>query len=364
MKKGVIITVVIAAVLIILLVLRCEKKKSAANLKAQAGDHEGSSPAKQQNSMPPGIVFEPAGIKNRYCIFLLSVTDKGEKKWLKKYTAVEPSWAEAVFVLKDGGILLLAREYDRQQDFSRPFIMLCAPDGNKISETYLDSTPLEYKLVDNAAVKFDPVKEDDIRDIGYTYEVDRQDGTTLQRYSGMKYYEWGALNLIDRRGAITELSNPEAPGYDYYEMNLLRKKEDGTKLWASSFGGTGFERGYSFDAGQNGDIILAGVTDSYGAGGTDMYLVRVDAKGNSVWSGYYGTQNDESAHAVTSGEKMTAVTGSSCGGKNGCDIILLLIDKDGNTRTIRTFDAGADESAYCISPFEDGYIIAGISGDF
>jgi len=48
----------------------------------------------------------------------------------------------------------------------------------------------------------------------------------------------------------------------------------------------------------DGGLLFAGATNVYSSGGTDMYVLRVDASGQTLWSGIYGTELDESATRI------------------------------------------------------------------
>ncbi len=49
--------------------------------------------------------------------------------------------------------------------------------------------------------------------------------------------------------------------------------------WNKTYGGTGSDLGYSLVQTSDGGYALAGNTNSFGAGGNDFYLVKVDASG-------------------------------------------------------------------------------------
>jgi len=69
-------------------------------------------------------------------------------------------------------------------------------------------------------------------------------------------------------------------GFDAY---LVRTDADGNLQWQKSFGGVGDDAGRSVRQTSDGGYILVGYTTSKGAGGYDIYLVKTDANGNSIW---------------------------------------------------------------------------------
>ncbi|MDP8269144.1 MAG: T9SS type A sorting domain-containing protein, partial [Candidatus Tenebribacter davisii] len=55
----------------------------------------------------------------------------------------------------------------------------------------------------------------------------------------------------------------------------VKTDENGNELWNQSYGGSNYERAYSIQQTIDNGYIVAGVTDSYGSGGEDFWIVRI-----------------------------------------------------------------------------------------
>ncbi len=90
------------------------------------------------------------------------------------------------------------------------------------------------------------------------------------------------------------------------DIYLIRTDADGKKLWEKTYGGDKAEEGLSIALTGDGNLLLAGMTKSFGAGGADAYLVKVDPEGNEIWSQAYGGPLDEmvSVRALADGGFM------------------------------------------------------------
>jgi hypothetical protein len=69
--------------------------------------------------------------------------------------------------------------------------------------------------------------------------------------------------------------------------------------WTYTYGGAEYERCFSLIQLPDSGFVLAGETESYGNGGYDIWLLRLDAVGDSLWSLAIGTEAYEIGRFVS-----------------------------------------------------------------
>jgi hypothetical protein len=69
-------------------------------------------------------------------------------------------------------------------------------------------------------------------------------------------------------------------------------------LWTKTYGGENQELGYSVQQTTDGGYIITGHTMSFGAGGQDVWLVKTDASGDTLWTKAIGGSAQDEGHSV------------------------------------------------------------------
>ncbi|MBA7608096.1 hypothetical protein ES703_15271 [subsurface metagenome] len=116
---------------------------------------------------------------------------------------------------------------------------------------------------------------------------------------------------------------------------LLKTDAQGDTLWTRTFGDGG-EVGEWLDVTSEGGYILAGWTTSFGAGGSDLWLIKTDENGDTLWTRTYGgTGWDRCRHVRQTpdgGYILTGYTDSYGAGLN--DLWLIKTDANGDTLAV------------------------------
>lgn len=116
-------------------------------------------------------------------------------------------------------------------------------------------------------------------------------------------------------GANVDL-NTSSWGLREYHIQVIRVDAAGDTLWTRLLGGAGSDNCSDIIQTSDGGSALLGSTDSFGAGGFDVYLVRMDASGDTLWTRTYGGPHTDFGSEVVEtpeGSYMIVGTTSSFG---------------------------------------------------
>jgi hypothetical protein len=201
----------------------------------------------------------------------------------------------------------------------------------------------------------------------YLMKLDSNGNFKWRNTFGGANIDWGysVQQTADSGFVIAGFTN--SFGHGGYDVYLIRTDSIGDTLWTKTYGGTNWDFGYSVSQTSDGGFIVAGGTYSSGNGNEDVYLVKTNASGIVQWDTTYGGAMEDVANEVkqtTDGGYI--VTGNTKSfGAGGTDVYLLKINPSGDTSWTKTFGGTNEDEGNSVCQTSDGgFIIGGASNSW
>lgn len=183
---------------------------------------------------------------------------------------------------------------------------------------------------------------------------------------GRSTQDWGSsVDQTSDGGYI--LAGYTSFGAGSYDIYLVKTNSVGDTLWTRNIGGAGEDDANSIEQTTDGGYIVAGLTDSFGAGLGDFYLVKTDSLGSPMWTRTFGGSSSDWAWSVrqTSDEGYIIAGWTDSFGAGDGDFYIVRTNSVGDSLWTRTFGGIGNEWASSAQYTSDcGYIIAGYTSSF
>jgi len=160
---------------------------------------------------------------------------------------------------------------------------------------------------------------------------------------------------------------------------LIKTDPKGNWEWFKNFGGQYKDLGFFVQETKEGGYVITGLTESYGAGKGDVWLIKTDSKGNKEWDRTFGgpdydagtsiQQTQDGGYIITGyNTTNTSIKKSYFGLLNPTNlgrVWLIKTDSKGNKEWDRTFGGSGNDWGNSVQETHDGgYIITGVTESY
>jgi len=176
-------------------------------------------------------------------VWLMKLAFNFDTVWTKKYGGQSQDYGEEVIETSDDGYLIAGRTYypTALPEYCDPWVI--KTDGN-----------------------------------GDTLWTRRYGGNDEDMFNG----------VVETDDGYIFAGTTKSFGPGIYSFYAVRTDFNGDTVWTRTYGGTGVNSCYNIFKTNQGNYVLAGVSNSFGSS-FDTYLVEIDPDGNLVWEDHWGT---------------------------------------------------------------------------
>lgn len=138
-------------------------------------------------------------------------------------------------------------------------------------------------------------------------------------------------------------------------------------VWTKEYGGAGEDYGVSIQQTLDGNYIIAGITSSFGANGKNVWILKIDNSGDTLWTRVYGHDLEDVGYGVCSTSDSGYIVAGYINGTGqwtAGDLWLLKTDANGDTLWTQAYGAGGEDFGFDVYETSDGgYVTAGRYGN-
>jgi hypothetical protein len=205
--------------------------------------------------------------------------------------------------------------------------------------------------------------EDDV----YVVKLDANGNLQWTKTIGGKKEDVGTSIIQTSDGGYAIAGFTSSFGAGSGDVYVVKLDAHGNLQWTRTIGGPGNEIGSSLIQTSDGGYAIAGFTLSFGAGGLAAYVVKLDANGNLQWTKTIGGPGNEiGSSLIQTSDGGYAIAGFTRSfGAGGRDVYVVKLDANGNLQWTKTIGGPGNEIGFSlIQTSDDGYAIAGTTNPF
>lgn len=182
----------------------------------------------------------------------------------------------------------------------------------------------------------------------FLLKVDSLGNFKWSRNYGGPGSEWGESVVTTQNDGYAVAGYTNSFGMGGFDFFFIKTNANGVPEIEKTYGGSDWDKAYDLVELPDGGFIMVGETYSFGEGNNDMYMVRIDAIGDTVWTRTHGGPEADYANAVLlDGDSIVVVGGTKSFGNGMTDGIILKYHINGTLGWTKT--AGMERDDYFTS---------------
>lgn len=301
-------------------------------------------------------------------VYLVKTDSAGDTVWTRSYGGPGDEIARSVIETADGGFVIAGRTQSIGDNTWNIYLLKTGADGRDVWVKTYGQTDRDFGMSviqtsdgGYALVGGTMGADGETYDI-YLVKTDADGNEAWVRSYGGDDGEFATSIAETRDGGYMVAACTESFGEGMLDVYLIRTDGQGQVTWTRTYGGEGWDMPWDIRQTSDGGFIVVGETESYGEDGPDVYLIRTDGDGEPLWIRNYGGPGRETGRAVWETPEGDFIVGGSIHAYEewGRDIYIARVDARGEVLWVKSFGGPGNDVAHSITQAMDGTcIVAG-----
>ena len=180
----------------------------------------------------------------------------------------------------------------------------------------------------------------------FALRLDKNGDILWQKSFGGKQPDWANSIIQTKDDGFVLVAGTMSYGAGSCDIWCLKLKGDGSTVWQKTYGCTGYDN--PLDTQSLGDAFcVLGSTES-AITGTDLWLLKIDLHGTIIWDRVYGGKQDDAARSIWCTKDLGYILAGQTKsyGSGGSDTLVLKLDSLGKTclppRPMKSYSGGTE----------------------
>ena len=300
--------------------------------------------------------------------WIIKLNEAGEIIWDRLFGRSLNDVANTIIQTKDGGYAVSGYTVFISMGEADLYILKLDEEGNKVWDKifYGNNWDCAYNLIQTT--------NEEYLISGYTWSKGSgKSDAWLMKLNNAGNMIWnktfgGSENdeahssIQTGEGDFVIAGKTQSKGEGKWDVWIIKLDEQGNIKWDKTFGGSDDDCAYAIIETNDDGYLFSGYTKSKGAGKEDVWVVKLDSEGNMLWDKTFGGLHEDIAKSMVQVENGNYVIAGETQsiGAGKWDAWIIKIDELGNSKWVKTIGGNSwDSISSIIQTKDENYLIAG-----
>jgi hypothetical protein len=301
-----------------------------------------------------------------YDVWLIKADSSGNMAWNKTFGGSDVDYGQSVQQTSDGGYVVAG--YTASYGAGDVWLIKTDPSGNMAwNKTFGGSHGGRgYSVQQTSDGGYIIVGSTELYGTGdydiWLIKTDPSGNMAWNKTFDCSYYDCGRSVQQTSDGGYVVAGYAQSYGAGLSDVWLIKTDSSVTMAWNKTYGSSDYDYAFTVQQTLDGGYIIAGQTASHVARDLDIWLIKTDSSGTMAWNKTFGSSDFDIGNSVQQtldgGYIIAGYTNSY--GAGGSDVWLIKADSSGDETWNKTFGGLGGDLGYSVQQTSDGgYIIAG-----
>jgi hypothetical protein len=305
-------------------------------------------------------------ITNDLDIEIMKTDDSGDTLWTKRYGGSKPDYPNNILKTNDGNYFVIGYTQSFGTGDYNNYLLKLKPNGDTIFTKVYGGFGNEDAKEIVATADGNYVIVGGSNSVNYAnndvqlIKINAVGDIIWTKYYGGPNYESARSVKLCSDGGFIMVGKTATAATSVATMYLVRTDLNGDTLWTKKIGGANSYEGKSVIVNTDGSYTIA-LDDSSATRDSDVRVMNIDATGKTIiWNKMYGGLQKDIAKMIQStsdGGYIIASISRSFGWVNP-DMWLIKLDASGNSQWTHNYGGAGHEHCFAVRPTADGDYIA------
>ncbi len=272
--------------------------------------------------------------------WVIKLDNQGNQIWDKTYGGSSYDKANSIIQTTDGGYAVAGETQSKSAGYADAWVIKLDKQRNRVWDRTYGGSGIDV------ALSLIQTTDGGYAVAGYTgsqgaggndfwvIKLDNQGNQIWDKTYGGSNYDvaYSLIQTNDGGYAVAGWTLSQgAGGNDFWVIKL---DNQGNQIWERAYGGSGYKWAWSLIQTTDGGYAVAGGTCSIGSGEPDFWVAKLDNEGNITWDKTYGGSSyDEANSIIQTTDGGYAVAGrTESYGAGDSDFWVIKLDEQGNLK--------------------------------
>ncbi|MES2140879.1 MAG: T9SS type A sorting domain-containing protein [Bacteroidota bacterium] len=238
-----------------------------------------------------------------YDTWLLKIDNDGDTLWSKRYGTWGNDQGQEIIPTSDGNYMITGATSSPPNNNYQAYLTKIDPNGVVLWEKYYGGTNYEIgnsvkQTPDGGYIMLGITYSYGVNGNAYLVKTNSTGDTAWTKNFGGNQLDEGIFIVVNSDSTYTFCVRDSSTAGKNIDVQIIKTDKNGIVIWDKHYGGTEKDTDKMIQKTSDGGYVVSAITRSFGLSLPDMWILKLDSNGDTLWTRKYGGADNEHCYST------------------------------------------------------------------